>query len=102
MLITVFVDMYIDGKLIKSMKLDGIQCDAKETNLYLGGNPATLSDIVVARFFIWSNPLSISDVWNEYLRVNGSSNAFHRMMSSYGVNINLLIDNIKTASIRLF
>lgn len=97
-----FVDMYIDGKLIKSTKLDGIQTDAKEGNMYLGGNPATLSDIVVAKFFKWTNPLSLSDVWSEYQKGNGGSNSFYRALSSYGVNVNLLKDDVKTASFRLF
>lgn len=97
-----FVDMYLDGKLIKSSKLDGIHTDATEANIYLGGNPASLNDIVVAKFFKWTHPLSLSDVWSEYLKGNGSSNSFYKALSSYGVNINLLKDEVKTASYRLF
>lgn len=97
-----FADLYIDGKMIKSAKLDGIQCDATEANIYLGGNPASLNDIVVAKFLKWGNPLSLSEVWNEYLRGNGSTNALYKMMSSYGININVLKDNVKTATYQLF
>lgn len=97
-----FVDMYIDGKLIKSTKLDGIQIDAKESNVYLGGNPAILNDIIVAKFFKWTTPLSISDVWSEYNKGNGGSNAFYKALSSYGVNVNLLKDDVNTATFRLF
>ena len=97
-----FADLYIDGKMIKSAKLDGIQSDATDANIYLGGNPATFNDIVVAKFLKWGNPLSLSEVWNEYLKGNGSSNAFYKMMSSYGVNINVLKDNVKTGTYRLF
>ena len=97
-----FADLYIDGKMIKSTKLEGIQSDATESNLYLGGSPASLNDIVVARFVKWTNPLSLSEVWNEYLKGNGSSNAFYKMMSSYGININILKDNVKTSTYKLF
>jgi hypothetical protein len=97
-----FADLYIDGKMVKSTKLNGIQSDAKESNIYLGGSPASMNDIVVARFMKWSNPLSLSEVWNEYLKGNGSSNAFYKMMSSYGININVLKDNVKTATYQLF
>lgn len=97
-----FVDLYLDGKMVKSVKLDGIQSNAKETIMYLGGNPASLSDIVIAKFFKWTNPLSLSEVWNEYMKGNGSTSAFYRMMTAYGVNVNLMKDNINTATYKLF
>ena len=97
-----FADLYIDGKMVKSAKLDGIQCDATEAKIYLGGKPASMNDIVVAKFLKWGNPLSLSEVWNEYIKGNGSSSAFYRMMSSYGVNVNVLKDNIKTSTYRIF
>lgn len=97
-----FVDLYLDGKMVKSIKLEGIQSNAKEAVMYLGGNPASLADIVVAKFFKWSNPLSLSDVWSEYLKGNGSTSAIYRMMTAYGVNVNLMKDNINTATYKLF
>lgn len=97
-----FIDLYLDGKMIKSSKLDGIQSNATEGIIYLGGNPASLTDIVVTKFFKWSNPLSLSDVWNEYLKGNGRTNAFYKLLSSYGLNVNLMKDNVKTATYKLF
>jgi hypothetical protein len=97
-----FVDLYLDGKMVKSIKLEGIQSNAKESVMYLGGNPASLSDIVVAKFFKWSNPLSLSDVWSEYLKGNGSPTALYKAMTAYGVNVNLMKDNINTATYKLF
>lgn len=97
-----FVDLYLDGKLIKSIKLDGIQCDATESKMYLGGNPASLNDIVVARFLKWDNPLSLSEVWYQYMRGNGSSSGFNRIMSSYGITVNLLKDNVQKGTLKLF
>ena len=40
-----FADLYIDGKMVKSAKLDGIQSDATDAKIYLGGNQASLNDI---------------------------------------------------------
>jgi Concanavalin A-like lectin/glucanases superfamily len=97
-----FVDLYLDGKLIKSIKLEGIQSNATEENIYLGGNPVTPSDIVVSKFYKWSNPLSLSDVWNEYLTGNGSTSAFYKVMTRYGVNINLMKNNVSTGTYKLF
>lgn len=97
-----FIDLYLDGKLLKSVKLDGIQSDATEENIYLGGIPAVKSDIVISRFFMWSNPLSLSQVWNEYLKGNGSTSSLFKFMTKYGVNINLMKDNVNTATYKLF
>ena len=82
---------------MKSNKLHGIHSDGQESKIYIGGNPANLTDIVIARFKEWQNPLSQTEVYNEYMKGNGSS-VFHTMLSSYGLNVSVLKDNVTTSS----
>lgn len=96
-----FVDFYLEGKLVKSNKLPGIHSDGVESKMYIGGNPANLNDIVIARFNEWQNPLSQTEVFNEYMKGNGSS-VFYKMLSSYGLNVSVLKDNVTTSSYRVF
>lgn len=96
-----FVDFYLEGKLVKSNKLPGIHSDGNDSKIFIGGNPANLTDIVIARFNEWQNPLSQTEVYNNYMKGNGSS-VFHKMLSSYGLNVSVLKDNVTTSSYRVF
>ena len=93
-----FVDMYLDGKLVKSIQL-GCQLSTppKDALMFLGGNQA--NDILVAAFHRWSLPQSPQDVYNEYMKGNGISN---NMMASYGVKMTVLKDKIEQTSVNLF
>lgn len=93
-----YIDSYIDGKLIKSIELKGVQDHNTDPNMYIGGNPASLNDITIANFYRWKNPLAPQDVWNEYMKGNGISTVF----SSYGVDLNLLKNNTTAATFTIF
>ena len=96
-----FVDMYLDGKMIKSIKL---ACDQKpstispEVPIVLGGTPT--SDTMISSLKRWSSPLSPQDVWNDYL--SGAGNSLTNMFSSYGVGVSLYRDNVEQSMFRLF
>lgn len=96
-----FVDMYLDGKMIKSIKL---ACDqapistASDVQIVLGGTPT--SDTMISSLKRWSSPLSPQEVWNDYL--SGAGNSLTNMFSSYGVGVSLYRDNVEQSMFRLF
>jgi hypothetical protein len=94
-----YVDLYIDGKLIKSIKLSATQSNSTDHNVYIGGKSASMNDINIATFKRWINPLSPQEVWNEYMKGNGG---IGNMFNHYGVNVNLLKDNVSTSTFKLF
>jgi Concanavalin A-like lectin/glucanases superfamily len=95
-----FIDMYLDGKLMQSVKLNCMQSfpNQANTSVYLGGNPAVLNDIMMSKVYRWSYTLAPRDVWNNYIAGNGVSTSF----SSYGMAIDVLKNNTVQNSIRLF
>ena len=93
-----FVDMYLDGKLVKSIQMNCTQTTPpKDELMFLGGQQA--NDILVSSFHRWSIPLSPQDVWNEYLKGNWQNN---NMMSNYGVKMVVMKDKIEQTSVSLF
>jgi hypothetical protein len=98
-----FVDCYIDGKLLKSTQLVGVQTSPTESTptIYLGGNPASLNDITISSFYRWTNPLAPSDVWNTYMKGNGS-NSITNVFNNYGLDISLLKNNVTASTYTIF
>lgn len=91
-----FVDMYLDGKLVKSIQMTCTQTTPpKDALMFLGGGQA--NDILVSRFHRWSVPLSPQDVWSEYMKGNGIS----KTMSTYGVRMSVLKDSVEQTNIKL-
>ena len=95
-----YIDSYIDGKLVKSIKLEGLQDGYTEANIYLGGKVNNPSDIQISNFLRWSNALTPQDVWNEFIKGNGS-NWMKSMFSQYGLDLNLKKDSTIAATLNL-
>ena len=92
-----FVDMYLDGKLVKSIQMACTQTTPPtDALMMLGGSQP--NDILVSKFHRWSTSLSPQDVWSEYMQGNGVSNTF---MSTYGVKMTVLKDSIEQTSVNL-
>ena len=100
-----FIDCYINGKLLKSAKLTGLQSSPTELKptIYLGGNgsPYMGNDITIASFYRWTNPLLPTDVWATYMKGNGQ-NALTSMFSNYGLDISLLKNNVTASTYTVF
>ena len=98
-----FIDLYLDGKMIKSVKL---ACDpvtppeggSSGVPIVLGG--VTGTDVIVSTLKRWSTPMSPQDVWNDYL--SGAGNSWKNMFSAYGVGVSLYRDNVEQSMFRLF
>ena len=80
-----YVDSYLDGKLVKSIKIEGLQSSHTDANVYLGGKVITPSDIQVSNFLRWTNALTPQDVWNEFNKGNGG-NWLKSAFSQYGLD----------------
>lgn len=95
-----FVDMYMDGKLIQSMKLNCMQSVPSSTSssIYLGGSPTVVNDIMMVKVVRWPYVLSPQDVWRNYITGNGMSTSF----SMYGLEMDVLKNNQVQNRIRVF
>ena len=95
-----YVDAYLDGKLVKSIKIEGIQSDHSEPSVYLGGKVNNPSDIQVSNFLRWANALTPQDVWKEFIKGNGGS-WMKTVFSQYGLDLNLKKDTSIAATFNL-
>ena len=103
-----FVDLYLDGKLVKSVKMMNttyqdvnnvvsktITSD-KAKNLY-AVNFGWLPGVMIAYFQRWETPLDPQSVWNYYMRGNGQSGK----LTSYNVNLDFVKNNKLTTQWKL-
>jgi hypothetical protein len=94
-----FIDMYLDGKLVQSVKLNCMQAiPTGSVSIYMGGTPAVTNDIMLAKVYRWSYTLAPRDVWNNYIVGNGVSSSFN----SYGMAIDILKNNTTQNTFRIF
>lgn len=107
-----FMDVYIDGKLVKSQRfftppqtggVAGIMPATPPDNPVpvILGNPTGGFDAYVAKFTRWTTAMDPQTAWNTYMSGNGG-NTLTNMFSSYNVNMNILKNNVQTASYSLY
>lgn len=108
-----FVDVYLDGKLVKSQrfyKTTGVEPDVvrgifpkiplngTDSPIYLGniatGNTHSAFDAFVTEFKRWTVPIDPESAWNNYLAGNGT-NGVSRAFSSYGIDVAVLKNNVE-------
>jgi len=98
---TSFSDVYLDGKLIKSVKITNINTLPPTPSIYLGNNnPFTSFDAYVTCFYRWTIPMDPGTAWNYYMKGNGQ-NGLLGSLSPYGVKMQVLQNNVETASYNL-
>jgi hypothetical protein len=124
-----FLDVYLDGKLVKSAKLTNSANTAYPTvpsstpNVYLGNNSAgdplyngvsgssSLSskksatsdpfNSYVTYFYRWITPMDPGTAWKYYMKGNGQNTALGSM-SNYGVQMQVTQNNVVASSYKLF
>ena len=109
------IDMYIDGKMVKSVQMTKVAQSNTTVTSYFGHNiPGSMaqfggkyfngtyvgSDIMMSDFRRWTAPLSPVEVWTQYS--NGNTGGGSMMKSSYGMNVGLTKDNAETARYNVF
>jgi hypothetical protein len=90
------VDYYLDGKLVKSVKLDAV--------LITGSNPIKYGsghDTYIAQFKRTAKAVGPQDVWNMYAKGNPGS-SLSSAVGNYNVNLSILKDNAISSSLSLF
>tara|TARA_B110000503_G_C7132815_1_gene407528 strand:+ start:952 stop:1599 length:648 start_codon:yes stop_codon:yes gene_type:complete len=107
-----YLDAYLDGKLVKSGRLH-TDADAESTpaiaestpktpgaeGMVIGGD--TTYDAYIAKFNHWSSPLDPQTVWSTYNEGNGQS-SMNNYISSYGIDLSILRDNVEQSKYSLF
>jgi hypothetical protein len=88
-------DCYLDGKLIKSVKISQVG-PTTSGNIMFGSG----IDAYIAQFQRWTNPLDPQSAWNAYVAGSGSSLA--GADSNYNVALSVLKDNVITSKLTLY
>jgi hypothetical protein len=111
-----FVDAYIDGKLIRSRKVltvkfvNGVQTVTTinqppdvNTLMYVGNAPSTNGwDAYASKFQQWSSgPIDPQSAWSYYMEGNGGS-AVSSTLGNFGINIQLLKNNVENSKFQVF
>ena len=97
-----YVDAYLDGKLIKSGRMvDGQNSPATPTtpSMIIGGG--TTFDAYVSKFQHWTEPIDPQSVWSEYMSGNGQAR-LTSFISSYGIDLSIIKDNIEQTKYSIF
>lgn len=95
-----FFDAYIDGKLVKSVKLQNIvKTPSATAPIILGSIQSTgVFDAYVSKFVRWTFAMDPQTAWNNYMAGNGSSTFF----SNYNANLTILQNNAEYQKVNLF
>lgn len=96
-------DMYVDGKLVISKKLNKSQV-VSQADIKLGGTGTTSSataeplDIFLSKFSRWTNPMDPQTAWSKYTSGNGVSSS----LPNYGMKLTIMKDNVDSKQFRFF
>jgi hypothetical protein len=93
-----YLDLYLDGKLIKSASLANTPTlptvnGNTPTSIYFG-----IGDIYIAGFERVSNPMDPQTAWNNYMRGSG----VNPNMTNYGLSMTLSKNNTPQSTVTLF
>lgn len=89
------LDLYLDGKLIKSINLNQTSSvPAKNSQIVFGEG-----DIYIAGFKILSDPMDPQTAWNNYLNGSGTTT---RSLTNYGLSMTFSKNNNPEKTITLF
>ena len=92
------VDYYLDGKLVKSVKVDSAAVTASPTEGLKFGSG---HDTYIAQFKRTTKAVGPQDVWNMYSSGNPGS-SLSSAVGNYNVNMSILKDNAVSSSLSLF
>lgn len=118
-----FLDVYLDGKLVKSAKLTNQQgstfpkVPSQSSQVFLGNsnttniiyNGTTTQQITsttpfsafITNFYRWTVAMDPGTAWRYYLRGNGQTSIFSNL-NMYGVQLDVTQNNVVTSSYKVF
>jgi len=104
-----FVDVYLNGKLVKSQRFitpnGGMPAGPPDTNTPVnlgnsGSSPFSPFDTYITGFTRWTTPMDPQTAWNVYMAGNGTGVA--NAVSGYGANLAILKNNVQQSQYTLF
>ena len=95
------IDLYIDGKMIRSENLVNLPVTTTKDSKFVFTNAASTAVVHMAKFE--RNPTAVdpSTAWSNYIAGNGG-NYFSNLFSSYGATFTLTKDNLDVNKFSLF
>jgi len=95
------IDLYIDGKMIRSENLVNLPVTTTKDSKFVFTNAASTAVVHMAKFE--RNPTAVdpSTAWSNYIAGNGG-NYFSNLLSSYGATFTLTKDNLDVNKFSLF
>jgi hypothetical protein len=94
------VDLYIDGKLVRSQQLVNSPT-ATDKNHVIKFPPGGGNKGYLAKFERLTSPMDPATAWNKYMEGNGG-NYFSRLLSQYGASLTLKKDDLDLRQFTLF
>lgn len=103
-----YCDMYIDGKLNKSIKYSStpVQPAGNTIPLNIGKQLVSSnlsqvsSDIFITKLKLTPSPQSPQEVWNDYLK--GNTDSWFSFLSSYGATLSVTKDSVEKVKMSIF
>ena len=92
------LDVYLDGKLVKTCLLPGISMVNPNANIYI--TPKGGFNGWTSKFQYWPNSLNPQDAWNVYTQGYGGS-VLGNLFGSYQVEVSILENGTTTSSIKI-
>jgi hypothetical protein len=87
-------DIYLEGKLVKSIPIPQIIPSSDKEIVFGGGY-----DAYISQFQRWTTEVDPHTVWSTYMKSSGGNTI---SMGNYNVNLSLLKDNAVTSNFSLF
>jgi hypothetical protein len=91
------VDIYLNGKMVKSLQIDQVMPD-KTSNIFYGNG----YDAVVSGFTRWSTPVDPNMVWNTYVNGTNSNSLSGALGGGYHAAVTVTKDNATTSQFSIF
>ena len=95
------IDVYLDGKLVKSIATPQVGPQEKEI-IFKSAGVASGMDAYLSNFERVTTPLDPQSVWNKYIGGSGSNLAVSNMVGKYNLNLTLLKDGQISQKYKLF
>ena len=94
------VDLYIDGKLVRSQQLDNSPTATNKDHVIKFPKDSNNKGYL-AKFERLTSPMDPATAWNKYMEGNGG-NYFSRLLSQYGASLTLKKDDLDLRQFTLF
>lgn len=95
------VDLYLDGKLVKSVQTNGLGNSDTYANSNISFKGEGLWDGTFSKFERRPDVTDPHGAWEKYMEGNGGS-TLSRALGNYNINLSILKDNVATSKFTLF